>query len=232
MARLKVNPTRMELSNLKARLSTSTRGHKLLKDKQDELMRQFIDLIRKNKALRDDVERELQSSFNDFMLASAVMSPQMMGQAVALPKEEISLDIVIKNVMSVRIPEMSFNRKMAQADPGSIFPYGYAQTASELDDAVEKLYTILDKLLELAQIEKATQMMADEIERTRRRVNALEYRTIPDLQETIKFIRMKLDESERANITRLMKVKDMISVDETVKTKPMSELFTEARTQA
>lgn len=209
MAKLNVNPTRMELSTLKTRLSTAKRGHKLLKDKQDELMRRFIELIKKNKQLRVDVEKELGDSFKEFLQASAVMSPEMMEEAVAIPKEEITLDVKKKNVMSVNVPVMTFKRKL-EDDEGSIYPYGLAQTSSELDDAILKLYNIMPKLLELAQVEKACQLMADEIEGTRRRVNALEYRTIPDLEETIRFIRMKLDENERSTITRLMKVKDMI----------------------
>lgn len=210
MAKLNVNPTRMELTRLKGRLATATRGHKLLKDKQDELMRRFIELIRKNKALRVEVEDELQDSFKDFLLASAVMSPELLEAAVAFPKESISVDIKKKNVMSVHVPVMNFIRKL-EGDEGSIYPYGFAQTSAELDDAISKLYGILPKLLELAEVEKACQLMADEIEKTRRRVNALEYRTIPELEETIRYIRMKLDESERSTITRLMKVKEIIS---------------------
>ena len=208
MAKLNVNPTRMALSNLKNRLVTAKRGHKLLKDKQDELMRRFIELIRKNKSLRIEVEKALSNSFKSFLLASAVMSPEFLEQAVSFPKEQVSVDIETKNVMSVNIPKMEFKRTGSE---GAIFPYGYVQTTSELDDAILDLHSVMDMLLELAEIEKACQLMADEIEKTRRRVNALEYRTIPDLEETIKFIRMKLDENERATITRLMKVKDIIA---------------------
>ena len=216
MAKLNVNPTRMELSNLKARLATASRGHKLLKDKQDELMRRFIELIKKNKALRLEVEKELESAFKEFLQASAVMSPEMMEEAVAIAIEEITVDIKKKNIMSVNVPLMSFERQSQEnyksdSPQGNIFPYGLAQTSSELDDAIIKLNNIMPKLLELAEIEKACQLMADEIEGTRRRVNALEYRTIPDLEETIRYIRLKLDENERATITRLMKTKDIIN---------------------
>ncbi|HZJ98415.1 MAG TPA: V-type ATP synthase subunit D [Tissierellaceae bacterium] len=210
MARLNVNPTRMELSSLKKRLSTAVRGHKLLKDKQDELMRRFIELIRKNKELRLEVEEELGASFKEFLLASAVMSPEMMEEAVAVSKEKITVDIKKKNIMSVLVPVMNFQREY-ESDEGSIYPYGFAQTSAELDAAISKLYSIMPKLLELAETEKTCQLMADEIEKTRRRVNALEYRIIPDLEETIRYIRMKLDENERATITRLMKVKDIIN---------------------
>ena len=199
----------MEMTTLRKRLVTAKRGHKLLKDKQDELMRRFIEMIRENKALREDVEKELHKSFQEFLLASAVMSPELLEQAVVYPKESISVEIQNKNIMSVNVPSMNFIRKL-EGDEGSIYPYGFAQTSSELDDAIAKLYEIMPKLLSLAEIEKATQLMADEIEKTRRRVNALEYRTIPDLEETIRYIRMKLDENERSSITRLMKVKDII----------------------
>ena len=211
MSKLNVNPTRMELSNLKRRLVTAKRGHKLLKDKQDELMRKFIEMIKRNKELRVEVEKELSESFKDFLIASAVMSPQMLEEAVAFPNEKINMDITMKNIMSVYVPVMNFNREMQKEDEGSIYPYGYAQTSSELDDAILKLYNILPKLLQLAEVEKSCQLTADEIEKTRRRVNALEYRTIPNLEETIKYIRMKLDENERSTITRLMKVKDIIN---------------------
>ncbi|SHE51901.1 V-type ATP synthase subunit D [Clostridium fallax] len=209
MARLNVNPTRMELSRLKKRLSTATRGHKLLKDKQDELMRQFINLVKYNNKLREDVEGELQLSLKDFVMARAVMSSEFLEEAISYPKESISVEVGNKNIMSVNVPMMNFKRQLEE-DEGSIYPYGFANTSAELDDALAKLYAILPKLLELAEVEKSCQLMADEIEKTRRRVNALEYMTIPQLQETIKYIRMKLDENERGALTRLMKVKSMI----------------------
>ena len=207
MAKLKVNPTRMALSELKLRLVTAKRGHKLLKDKQDELMRQFINLIKENKKLRMEVEKELSESFKSFLLASATMSPLFLESAVSFPKEKLSVDIKSKNIMSVNLPEMKFVKEEME---GSIFPYGFVQTSAELDDTVIKLQKVLDNLLSLAEIEKSCQLMADEIEKTRRRVNALEYSTIPNLEETVKDIRMKLDENERATITRLMKVKQML----------------------
>ncbi|PRR78155.1 V-type sodium ATPase subunit D [Clostridium liquoris] len=207
--RLNVNPTRMELTKLKKRLVTATRGHKLLKDKQDELMRRFIDLIKYNNELRKDVEEELQKSLKDFVMARAVMSSEFLEEAIVYPKESISLEVEKKNVMSVNVPVMKFKRKM-EDDEGSIYPYGFVNTSGELDSAIEKLYLILPKLLELAEVEKSCQLMSSEIEKTRRRVNALEYMTIPQLQETIKYIVMKLDENERGNLTRLMKVKSMM----------------------
>ncbi|WP_461613264.1 V-type ATP synthase subunit D [Clostridium sp. Marseille-QA1073] len=209
MAKLNVNPTRMELTRLKKRLATATRGHKLLKDKQDELMRRFIDLIKYNNKLRSEVEEKLQEVFKNFFMASAAMPPQFLEAALSCPKESISVDVETKNVMSVNVPVMNFIRKL-ESDPGSIYPYGFASTTIELDEAIEKLYLILPKLLELAEVEKACQLMADEIEKTRRRVNALEYMTIPQLQETIKYIKMKLDENERGALTRLMKVKSIM----------------------
>lgn len=214
MARLNVTPTRMNLQNLRRRLATSTRGHKLLKDKQDELMRQFIEKIKENKTLREKVEAKLQESFNDFFMAAATMSPEALEEAVALPTQSTLVDIDVKNVMSVMIPRMTFHTEKL-SETGSMYPYGYAFTTADLDEAIVKLQETMDDLLELAEMEKSTQLMADEIEKTRRRVNALEYKTIPDLEETIKYIRQKLDEDDRATITRLMKVKDIISKEKT-----------------
>ena len=209
MALLNVNPTRMELTKLKKKLATAVRGHKLLKDKQDELVRQFIALVKHNNELRDKVEANLDGTLKEFMLTRAVLSSEVVEEALSFPKESISVEISTKNVMSVNVPVMEFKRKL-EDDPGSIYPYGFANTSPELDQVVGKLYSILPQLLELAEVEKSTQLMADEIEKTRRRVNALEYMTIPQLQETIKYIRMKLDENERGALVRLMKVKDMI----------------------
>lgn len=208
MARLNVTPTRMEISNLKKRLEIAERGYKLLKDKQDELMRQFMILIKQNKALREEIEKELEQSFRDFSIASSLMSSNILEASVSFPKERISLDVKKKNVMSVEVPVLDFQRE-SQEDEGSIFPYGFLQSSSELDDAIEKLYHMMPKLLQLAETEKTCQLMADEIEKTRRRVNALEHRTIPDLEDTIYYIEMKLDEHERSTITRLIKVKDL-----------------------
>ena len=213
MAKLNVNPTRMELSRLKIRLKTAVRGHKLLKDKQDELMRQFIDMIKKNKKLREKVEEMLQNSFKDFLLSRGVMSDEMLENAIAYPKEKIGVEVKKKNIMSVNVPQMTFVREN-EGNQGMIYPYGYAQTSADLDDAIDGLNSVMDNLLELAEVEKACQLMADEVEKTRRRVNALEYMTIPQLEETIRYIQMKLDENERSSITRLMKVKDMMSKKE------------------
>ena len=172
-------------------------------------MRQFINLVKYNNSLRKDVENELQGSLKDFVMARAVMSSEFLEEAIAYPKESISVEVGNKNIMSVNVPVMNFKRQL-EGDEGSLFPYGLANTSSELDGSITKLYGILPKLLELAEVEKSCQLMADEIEKTRRRVNALEYMTIPQLQETIKYIRMKLDENERSALTRLMKVKSMI----------------------
>lgn len=206
--RLNVNPTRMELTQLKKRHKVAVRGHKLLKDKQDELMKKFIDLIRKNNELRLEVENELSESLKEFMMSKAVMSSEMIEEAIIMPTEKISLDISKKNIMSVNVPVMKFVRESREG--ASIYPYGYAQTSGELDGAIKKLYDILPHLLELAEVEKSCQLMADEIEKTRRRVNALEYVMIPQLEETITYITMKLDENERGNLTRLMKIKSMM----------------------
>ncbi|MDU6181513.1 MAG: V-type ATP synthase subunit D [Anaerococcus vaginalis] len=211
MTRLNVTPTRMNLNTLKKRLATSKRGYKLLKDKQDELMRQFLEKIRENKRLREEVEADLKESSKGFLMASSFMSPEFLEEAVSFPTQKIGVDIKVKNVMSVRIPQMEFKIDKGGNENASMYPYGLAQTSADLDLAIRSLNKVMDKLLTLAELEKSTQLMADEIEGTRRRVNALEYRTIPDLEETIKYIRAKLEENERATISRLMKVKDIIS---------------------
>lgn len=198
----------MELKRLKGRLVTARRGHKLLKDKRDEMMKQFLDIVRKNKELRIRVEDSLIRAQKGFAIASAVMSPEMLEQSLLYPKQSVSLSMSFKNIMSVDVPEYEF--QMKNDDPADIFPYGYATTSGELDDAVGALSVIMPELLELAQMEKSAQLLAQEIEKTRRRVNALEYVMIPQLEETIRYITMKLDENERGNLSRLMKVKDMM----------------------
>lgn len=212
MTRLNVNPTRMVMTGLKERLKTAQRGHKLLKDKQDELMRRFIALAKENRALREDVEKELQEAFRAFSMASAVMSDPMLESALLSSKQRMGVEVKVENIMSVRIPAFTFQRTgVEEGQEANIYPYGFAQTSVELDVALEKLNAVMDRLLELAKLEKSCQLMAKEIESTRRRVNALEYRTIPDLEETITYIRMKLEEEDRATITRLLKIKDLIS---------------------
>lgn len=202
MAKLNVNPTRMELTRLKAKLITAKKGHKLLKDKQDELMRIFIETIKKNKEMRMNVEKKLSLSLKNFTMAKSIISESVFEESLAIPKISYEVDVTKRNVMSVRIPEITLEKI---GDENDLYPYSFAQTSYELDLAIEDMSFVMNDLLQLAQIEKSTQLMADEIEKTRRRVNALEYMTIPQLEETIKFIRMKLDENDRAAIIRLMK---------------------------
>ena len=208
MAGTAITPTRMVLKQLKGRLKTARRGHKLLKDKRDELMRQFMDVVKLNKQLRTRVEGGLTGAFASLQVASAIMSPEMLEQALLYPRQSVELGLKYKNIMSVNVPLYSFQTK--NNDPSEIYPYGFAQTSGELDDALEKLAKVFQDMLELAQVEKTMQLLAEEIEKTRRRVNALEYVMIPNTQETIRYITMKLDENDRATTTRLMKVKDML----------------------
>jgi len=208
--RLNVNPNRMELTKLKERLKTSVKGHKLLKDKQDEMIRRYISLVKLNHELRKTVEAELVEAYKDFVLVGAVQSPDFLEEAVMFPKDRISLELTSVNIMSVMVPKMKFIRELEDED-GSIYPYGFYNTSDELDRAVARLYNILPRLLELGEVEKTCNLLTDEIEKTRRRVNALEYMTIPQLEETIRYIKMKLDENERGNLTRLMKVKSMMT---------------------
>ncbi len=208
MASTQVNPTRMELTKQKKKLITATRGHKLLKDKRDELMRQFLDLVRENMALRQKVEAGILSANKNFVIAKAGMSEQALHTALMVPKQEVYLEAGRKNVMSVDIPV--FEYKTRTADANDIYSYGFAFTSGDLDDAVKSLADILPDMLRLAETEKACQLMAAEIEKTRRRVNALEHVIIPEAQKNIKYITMKLDENERSTQIRLMKVKDMM----------------------
>ena len=211
MASKQVNPTRMELSRQKKKLATATKGHKLLKDKRDELMRQFLELVRENMALRRRVEEGIQNANKNFVVARAAMSEQALHTALMAPKQEVYLDISSKNVMSVDIPVLEYRTRTA--DENDIYSYGFAFTSSDLDGAVKSLADILPDMLRLAETEKACQLMASEIEKTRRRVNALEHVIIPEAQANIKYITMKLDENERSTQIRLMKVKDMMLED-------------------
>lgn len=211
MANTAITPTRMVLNQLKGRLKTARRGHKLLKDKRDELMRQFMDVVRRNKELRTKVEQGLTAAFASQQVASAVMSPEMMEQALLYPRQSVELDLSYKNIMSVNVPRYRFQTK--NSDPSEIFPYGFAQTSGELDDALEKLAQVFQDMLELAEVEKTMQLLAEEIEKTRRRVNALEYVMIPELEGNIKYISMKLEENENATKVRLLKVKEMVLQD-------------------
>ena len=208
MASTQVNPTRMELTKQKKKLVTAIKGHKLLKDKRDELMRQFLDLARENMALRLKVEEGIKEANKNFVIAKAGMSEQILNTALMSPKQEVYLEAGKKNVMSVDIPV--FETKTRTADANDIYSYGFAFTSGDLDGAVKSLADILPDMLKLAEIEKSCQLMASEIEKTRRRVNALEHVIIPETQQNIKYITMKLDESERSTQIRLMKVKDMM----------------------
>lgn len=208
MARLNINPTRMEMTRLKKQLKTATRGHKLLKDKLDELMKQFLKIVKENKRLREEAECVLERAYKSFIIARAVMSEEYMGEALMMPKQSVAVDVGKKNIMSVDVPVFHFKKEGNQKD---IFPYGLAFTSGELDSAMEAFSAAMEPLLFLAESEKSAQLLAQEIEKTRRRVNALENVMIPNYQETIKYISQKLEENERASTTRLMKVKDMIA---------------------
>ena len=197
MPAINVNPTRQELTRLKTRLKTSIRGHKLLKDKRDELMKQFMDVVRENRALRKKVEEGLMKAHGSFTVASALMSSEMLEQSLMYPKQSVELDMTFQNIMSVDVPIYHFKTK--SDDAGEIYPYGFAATSGELDGAVDALSGVFQDMLKLAEIEK-----------TRRRVNALEYVKIPQMEESIKYISMKLDENERSATIRLMKVKEML----------------------
>ena len=208
MAQLRVNPTRMEMKRLQVRYQTARKGHKLLKDKRDELMRRFLDVVREDKMLRERVETALAEFYGSFTVASAVTSPQMMETALICPKKEGSLDVNYQNMMSVTVPE--FRLQMLTEGGSDGYNYGLAFTSGELDSSLRALSGIMEDMVRMAELEKTAQLLAEEIERTRRRVNALEHILMPQYLEAIKTIKMKLDENERGNTTRLMKVKDMM----------------------
>ncbi len=208
MARLNVNPTRMELNRLKKRLKTARRGHKLLKDKRDELMKKFIAVVKENIKLREKMESKVSDAHSSFVIARAVMQTENLEEALMFPKRKVELNVSEENIMSVRVPV--FEYEDVEEGDTNIYPYGIHSTSGELDGAVLNLTEAFPVLIALAEKEKTAQLMAREIEKTRRRVNALEYVMIPQIEETIKYITMKLEENERGNITRLMKVKDMM----------------------
>ena len=206
MADIQVNPTRMEMKKLQTRYITARRGHKLLKDKRDELMRQFLIVVREDKELRERVEARLAAAYGSFSVASAVSSPEMLREALIMPRKEGSLDVSYKNMMSVTVPVFDYRTE----EESGAMNYGMAFTSGELDSSVKELGEVMQELVRMAELEKTAQLLAEEIEKTRRRVNALEYIMMPRYLEGIKRIKMKLEENERGNLTRLMKVKDMM----------------------
>jgi len=208
MAILNINPTRMNMLNLRKRLASAKRGHKLLKDKRDGLMKHFMQIIREARQLRMEIENKTGVALMNFLEASSLMDPRMIEGSLSFPEAKLSLDVSTKNVMSVRIPQFESKSE------GKLITYGFAQTSGDLDVSLKKLKELLPLLLKLAEIEKAAESLAEEIEKTRRRVNALEYTMIPNYQDTIKFIQMKLGEQERSTIIATMVVKSMIEAKE------------------
>lgn len=206
MARRNVSPTRMELTKLKRELSTASRGHKLLKDKQDEMVRQFMDLIKENRELRMEVENELKEISSSFKMARLKMNYSGLMEALMVPAQNIHVSTSSRNIMNINVPKLTIEKEDDNLD----ITYGFAFTPIELDDSVLKLSAIVPKMVHLAAIEKSCDMLASEIEKVRRRVNAIEYVMIPELEETIHYISMKLEDNERSNIIRLMKSKDII----------------------
>ena len=208
---IKVNPTRMELNQLKKRLQMALRGHKLLKDKRDELISQFLERVRANKDLREQIEEELTAAMAKFLLARAVIPAEVLEEALMYPTTRLSLAVEKQNIMSVYAPRLAWQQEAStREEKSNIYPYGFVGTSAELDASIETLAGIMPKLLALAELEKTVQLLADEIEKTRRRVNALEYILIPKMQETVRYITMKMDENERGALTRLMKIKDIV----------------------
>ncbi|MBG9989438.1 V-type ATP synthase subunit D [Aerococcaceae bacterium DSM 111176] len=208
MAILNVNPTRMELARLKERLALASRGHDILKDKHDGLMRYFIDLARENNQYRQEVEALMKKEMQTFALAKAFVHEEYLDQIAIGQGEDTIVKVKPENMMSVHVPTMQFTSKSDSGEITEPLRYGYIYSNADLDEALVSYQELLPKMLKLAELEKKTQLLANEIERTRRRVNSLKESTIPDLEDTIKMIQMKLSENERAEITRLMKIKD------------------------
>ncbi len=221
---LNVNATRMELTKLKRKLNTSRRGHKLLKDKRDELMRRFLDMVKENLELRCEVEAAIKTANSYMAVAGSVMQKQVLQTALLMPKQQVSLDVKQQNVMSVTIPVFDTVYKTSDAD--DVYSYGYAFTSGEIDGAVKALSEIFPKMIKLAEMEKSCQLLADEIEKTRRRVNALEHVMIPRYEDTIRYITMKLDENERSTTTRLMKIKDSM-IEENIAAEKAADMAAE-----
>ena len=211
MAIKSVTATRMTMLNLKNQLKVAQRGHKLLKDKQDGLMQEFLDIVRKAKSMREEVEEALKTANAAFLEAQAIMPKSILRNTLAVPSQKLSLQVMTKNIMSVRIPKFTLQVS------GNALGYGLLQTRGELDVAIKKFSKVFQLLLELAEIEKSAENLAFEIEKTRRRVNALEHRLIPDLTDTLKFIGMKLGETERSSIIQVMVIKNMIEAQEKAK---------------
>ena len=211
MASSQIIPTRMELSRIKDKLAVARKGHKLLKDKRDELMRQFLIMVRENMELRKHVEEGIRQANINFIVAKAGMDAETLNTALMAAKQKVTLGVSTKNVMSVNIPVFDVRTKTASET--DIYSYGYAFTSSDLDGAIKSLADIRDDMILLAEKEKACKLMAAEIEKTRRRVNALEHVIMPEAQKNIKYISMKLEETARDNTIRLIKVKDMVLED-------------------
>lgn len=205
--KIRVNPTRMELLKLKKRVTMAKRGHRLLKDKRDQLMKEFLKLIRENKELREQLEDELSKAFKSFLIASALMSSEVMEEALMYSKGQVAVDVELSTTMGVTVPKFDLEEGDSEGDA---YSYGFVGTSSELDASLGIFADVLPLMIKLSEVEKAVELMADEIEKTRRRVNALEYVMIPNLEQAVKGIKMKLDEQERSNITRLMKIKDIV----------------------
>ncbi len=204
--RLNVNPTRMELSKLKSRLKMAVRGHKLLKDKSDEFVRQFIIKVKENKDIRERVENKLSEVIRSFLITKAVSDEKVISEILSIPTKIMELSLSETNIMNVSVPKIKIKKQAIK----EIFTYSFADVTAEMDEILIKLVDIAEDMVKLAEVEKTCIVLASEIEKNRRRVNALEYVMIPQIEETIKYITMKLDENERGNIVRLMKVKEII----------------------
>ena len=201
---LEVNATRMELMRLRKRRKLAQRGYDLLKKKQDELMRQFLEFLEQIGSLRKEIDDRLSAAHSNFLMARSVMDKETMEEAIMFPNQKLTLNVSTVPVMNLRLPKFDVESE------GEVHSYGFLNTSGELDSALDAYSELLPEMLRLAQIERSVELLANEIEVTRRRVNALEYILIPNLNDTIKYITMRLDEMERSNLSRLMRVKEIV----------------------
>lgn len=202
-----INPTKMALLELKNRLKRAKKGHKLLKDKQEGLMKAFMEVIREVQAKRKTVEEELGRVFQNLLIASAVIPhPEYLESALIAPTTKVELEVETQNVMSVKLANIS-----AKVE-GNVLGYGFSGTSGELDTALLSLREILPLLIELAVLEKKAERMADELQKTRRRVNALEHVMIPNISDTLKYIGQVLEEASRMEkiVSMIVKAKQQV----------------------